>query len=164
MEIINIWAAACQLWIRFGFLFFFFFVWALEKLIVMVRCCLATILVCTYGFYWTALTTCIILRHLTPCRRKNRFDTFHSLIMTYLNISTSPDGAETHQWEFTDLNVELCDFCLCNSRLTSSAFLVALQVDLQPVSLQLWAWVEAVVDVHTWKTHVLVLIKQWLSG
>lgn len=70
--------------------------------------------------------------------------------MTYFNISTKSVGADTYQWEFADLNVELRNFCLCNSDLTSCAALVTLQIGRQPVPLQLPARVEAVVNIiHT---------------
>lgn len=87
--------------------------------------------------------------------------------MTYFNISTKSPGADTYEWEFADLNVELRNFCLCNSNLTPRAVLVALQIGRQPVPLQLPARIEAVVNVvHTLNTtdkHVRVLgeHRQW---
>lgn len=73
-------------------------------------------------------------------------------MMTYFDISTKSVGADTYQWEFADLNVELCDFCLCNSDLTSCAMFVTLQIGRQPVPLQLLARVEAVINIHTLNT------------
>lgn len=75
-------------------------------------------------------------------------------MMTYLNISTKSVGADTYQWELADLNVELCNFCLFDSDLTSCAVFVTLQIGRQPVPLQLLARVEAVIHiVHTWTQH-----------
>lgn len=126
----------------------------------------------TYGYCWNAHTNLIILRYLSPLKSTTlkkeitveRFVTFQSLskvlrhyIMTYFNISTKLLGADTYQWEFADLNVELRNFCLCNSDLTSCAVLVTLQIGSQPVPLQLPARIEAVVNIiytlNTQHTH-----------
>lgn len=103
-----------------------------------------------------------------------RFVTLQSLskvlrhyIMTYFNISTKSEGADTYQREFADLNVELRNFCLCYGDLTSRAVLVTLQIGRQPVPLQLPARVQAVVHVvHTLNanhTRAHVIQHNWTS-
>lgn len=173
MESIKLWTVLGQLWIRFGFLWgdFFFPEWWKSKLL---KCDGEVLLCChfralhTYGYCWNVHTNLIILRYLRPSKSRTwkkeisveRFVTFQSLskvlrhyMMTYFNISTKSVGAGTYQWEFADLNVELRNFCLCNSDLTSCAMFVALQIGRQPVPLQLLARVKAVINIiHTLNT------------
>lgn len=163
-------SAVDRVWFSLGRVFFFSGCWKSKLL----KCDGEVLPSChfrglhTYGYCCNVHTNLIILRYLSPSKSRTlkkeitveRFVTLQSLskvlrhyIMTYFNISTKSVGADTYQWEFADLNVELRNFCLCNSDLTSCAVLVTLQIGCQPVPLQLPAGVEAVVNIiHTLNT------------
>lgn len=60
--------------------------------------------------------------------------------------------SQTYQREFADLDIELKNICICDSSVLSRAASVALEVNLQPVPLQLQVRVAAVVHlIYTWQ-------------
>lgn len=66
--------------------------------------------------------------------------------------SRSSVQSQTYQREFADLDIELKNICICDSSVLSWAASVALEVNLQPVPLQLHVGVAAVVHlIYTWQ-------------